>query len=172
VLSNRDFFQLRDCQKVSRIRRICFAGIYIGQIGSGEFYLDDLEVETSGGVGGAAARTSAYQPSADTPLSAIPTPTVTPAAVATTTVLMAYPNPARGKVNIVWPDADIQRARVEIYNLLSERIATVSADTANAHGVSWLTDRVSPGIYYYRVILTIHGVEQRREIRKIAIVKQ
>jgi hypothetical protein len=83
--------------------------------------------------------------------------------------IMAFPNPARDYVTFVWQKSDVEKARIEIYNLSGERVAEVRADRAN-HAL-WTTDNTATGIYFYQTILTIRGQEEKQTIKKIVVVK-
>jgi len=84
--------------------------------------------------------------------------------------LQAFPNPAKGKVTFVWPNASVEKARVEIFNLAGERIAEVTNPTGG-NQAAWDAAGVGPGVYLYQVILTKDGKEERQAVKKIAIVK-
>lgn len=83
---------------------------------------------------------------------------------------VAYPNPARGEVTFGWQETGAERARVEIYNLAGERVAALT-QTQTGNTLHWNISGLAPGIYFYRVILTVAGAERQLGIRKIAIIR-
>jgi hypothetical protein len=113
--------------------------------------------------------------------SATPTPTVsvtprttqtaTPTRDIAATGVVAYPNPARDKVQFVWKGGATDRVRIEIYNLSGERIATVSDGRTPGNSATWRLNQVAPGIYFYQVFVTRDGHEQGQGVRKIAVVQ-
>jgi hypothetical protein len=84
--------------------------------------------------------------------------------------VMAYPNPAHGIVHFAWAETNAEKAKISIFNLSGERIATLTADTPG-QSLDWNAAGVAPGIYIYRVALTVNGVEHQLPIQKLAILK-
>jgi hypothetical protein len=97
-----------------------------------------------------------------------PTVTVTPDLLRGR-LFMAYPNPAKDHVVFAWQNAGAEKARIEIFNLKGERVAELKI--RNSNSLTWSTGQVSNGIYFYQIILTVNGREERQAIKKIAIAK-
>jgi 3',5'-cyclic AMP phosphodiesterase CpdA len=83
----------------------------------------------------------------------------------------AYPNPARDKVWFTWGTKTVESARVEVYNLVGERISEIKIDQPQSNRILWIPDTVANGIYLYRLILTSDGKEDKQPIQKIVIIK-
>jgi len=117
--------------------------------------------------------TPSAQPSATrTP---VPAQTATLTATASRTTDAAggvpYPNPARDAVRFAWPGAPVDKARIEIYNLSGERIASVVTEHPANNVATWAVGRVPPGIYLCQIFLTRDGREQGLGIKKVAVTK-
>jgi hypothetical protein len=84
--------------------------------------------------------------------------------------VLAYPNPARNLVHFVWAESNAEKAKISIYNLSGERVATLTSSMPG-QAVDWNAAGVAPGIYIYRVVLTENSTEQHLPIQKIAILK-
>jgi hypothetical protein len=106
------------------------------------------------------------------------TPTSTPSPTVTTTPdrintfgreILAFPNPARDKVNFALQDPDVDRVTITIYSLTGDRIARID-QTAPGLAIAWPTSDIAPGIYLVRTTVYKNGVEKQLEIKKVAIV--
>jgi hypothetical protein len=85
--------------------------------------------------------------------------------------VLAYPNPARGVVHFAWAESNAEKVRIAIYNLTGERIVALTAATPG-QSLDWNAAGVAPGIYIYRVALTVNGAEHQLPMQKLAIIKQ
>jgi hypothetical protein len=83
--------------------------------------------------------------------------------------ITAYPNPAKDHVTFVWESTGLETVRIEIYNLAGQRVAEVRARSGNM--AVWSTNNVANGIYFYQVILTNNGQDEKQSVKRIAIVK-
>jgi len=106
-----------------------------------------------------------------------PTSTATPTITSTPDIIntfgrevLAYPNPARDKVTFALQEVDADEVRIEIYNMSGEHIAHIQQNQPG-QTVVWETSDTAPGIYIYRVRITINGKDKDLGSRKIAIVR-
>jgi hypothetical protein len=111
-----------------------------------------------------------------------PPATITPTTSCTPTVtkpavfniygkdVLAFPNPAKGVVRFIWAESGAERVKITMFNLLGERIATLTA-TSPGQSLDWNASGVAPGIYIYRVTLTVNGAEHQLPVGKIAVLK-
>ncbi len=145
----------------------------------------------AGQVGGAAVRGEDIVPVPTLTPTPTPTrvPTEAPTAAATPTAtptqtaagsglvdlkgarILAYPNPARGRVTFAWNEPDATAVRVEIYNLAGQKVAQVKGSDLTGNVIAWTTGDTAPGIYFYRIILTVNGREEAQGMKKLAILK-
>jgi flagellar hook assembly protein FlgD len=83
--------------------------------------------------------------------------------------LLAYPNPGKGKMTLVFQPSGSGEAKVQIYNMSGERVAVLNTQVSGATvaSVTWECSSVAPGLYMVRV------VQDGREIgeSKVAIVR-
>jgi len=112
-------------------------------------------------------------------LTATPTPQATPSATSTATLsmyagsekLLAFPNPARGRVTFAWAGENADRVKVEIFNLSGERIAQLEQAASGTHLVAWMTGQTAPGVYLYRMTLTRGGKNEVRGPKKFTVIR-
>ncbi|MCK5242460.1 hypothetical protein KAR34_08410 [bacterium] len=105
-----------------------------------------------------------------------PTQTLTPTVTASVETIntfnrsvLAYPNPARDKVNFALRETGVDKVIINIYNLTGERIANL--DQSNpGQLITWETMDIAPGIYLYQTVITQKGQEKRLKIKKVAII--
>ena len=125
--------------------------------------------------------TSTPTPTSSPTSSITPTSTISPTATATPTStpdiintfgreVLAYPNPAQDKVTFALQEVDADEVRIEIYNMSGEHIAHIR-QTQPGQTVVWETIDTAPGIYIYRVRITINGKDKYLGSQKIAIVR-
>jgi hypothetical protein len=96
--------------------------------------------------------------------------TATAAEEAAARGISAYPNPAKNRVTFTWQNTSVERAKVEIFNVNGERVAEVTSNSVGNHLI-WTLNNIASGIYFYQIILTVNGREERQEIKKIAIFR-
>lgn len=84
--------------------------------------------------------------------------------------VIAYPNPGKGLIHFAWSEPNASNIKINIYNLIGERIATLNAATSGRK-IDWNSTGIAPGIYLYRVALTVDGSERQLPIHKLAIVR-
>jgi peptidase C25-like protein/type IX secretion system substrate protein len=102
------------------------------------------------------------------------TRTATPTAPAITVAvneIVAYPNPARDQVHFSWPESNVQQVKIDIFNVIGERIASVSTTEPTTNTIIWLIENTAPGIYYYRLVLTLEGNAKKTKLHKIVIIR-
>ncbi len=110
------------------------------------------------------------------------TPTCTITATPTSTPfiqegqVMAYPNPARGKMYFAYTVVGEVKATIQIFNLLGERVARIeeSSDGGGGRTVStvWAAQDVAPGIYFCIIKVTdMHGKIILEQKKKVALVR-
>jgi Secretion system C-terminal sorting domain len=102
------------------------------------------------------------------------TPSPTPF-VATKQVI-AYPNPARGKVTFAYTIEGSAKVKIDIYRLTGERIATISEHKDGGQGqtlcTQWDALDIAPGIYLARIVITDgSGKVVLDKKKKIALIK-
>jgi hypothetical protein len=119
-------------------------------------------VATNGPVANTATFTSTITPS--------PTPFVAAKQV------IAYPNPARGKVTFAYTIEGSAKVKIDIYRLTGERIATISEQKDGGQGqtlrTQWDALDIAPGIYLARIVITDgSGKVVLSEKKKIALIR-
>lgn len=105
----------------------------------------------------------------------IPTPTPTPIDGSPTpstqagTVVQAYPNPARDRMNFRFSLSAPASVKLLIYNLAGEQVASLDEQAGAGNGwvLTWLLQDTAPGVYLVRVF--VDG--QAREEIKVAVVR-
>lgn len=85
--------------------------------------------------------------------------------------VLAFPNPAKGRVNFAWKELRADAARIEVFNLSGERLAVLRKSAPGVTSMTWDTAGIAPGIYLYQTVLTINGKEERLGTKKLAIVR-
>jgi subtilisin family serine protease len=107
------------------------------------------------------------------------TPTLTPTVTftATRTILdlggrgvIAYPNPGRSLIHFAWQETGAESVRIRLYNVIGEKVAEIGAANPG-QSLAWNAAAVAPGIYLYRVTLSMNGAEESLPIKKLAIIK-
>ncbi len=100
------------------------------------------------------------------------TPTIQPELPESGKKVRVYPNPAinTDRVNFAWEETAVEKVRITIYDIIGKCIATLTTD-APGQMVIWNTEDVARGIYFYQVILTVNGIQQKLPVNKLAIVK-
>jgi hypothetical protein len=105
------------------------------------------------------------------------TPTSTISATPTRSVpdlhgnsVIAFPNPGHGIIHFTWSEPNAAKIKICVFNLSGERIAALIAATPG-QSLDWNASGVAPGIYIYRVTLTVNGVEHQLPVGKIAVLK-
>lgn len=83
---------------------------------------------------------------------------------------LAVPNPARGRVTILWQETGASAARVKIYNGAGEAIATLLAVNPG-RSLVWNAAGIAPGIYFYEVTITVNGTDKKLPRGKLALLK-
>jgi hypothetical protein len=106
-----------------------------------------------------------------------PTVTITPTVSPTTTYvfktktdeILAYPNPAQGKVNLMIQLDQPGMVKVEVYNIKGELVATIADQFGSAgdQRIEWKSEDVAAGIYLVRI--TAEG--KTYKLKKIAITR-
>ncbi|MBD3233616.1 MAG: T9SS type A sorting domain-containing protein [candidate division Zixibacteria bacterium] len=68
-------------------------------------------------------------------------------------ILGNYPNPFNAQTNITFDVPSTGKAKLEIYNLLGQKVSTLHEGNLDAgrHTVSWDAENVSSGVYFYRL---------------------
>ena len=79
-----------------------------------------------------------------------------------------HPNPAQGPTRITYSLPERAKVRLDIYNVLGQRVQTVvnAPRPAGTHEVTIKTGSLSSGVYFYRLEAGDH-----RETRKMTVVK-
>lgn len=109
-----------------------------------------------------------------------PTPTATVTPTATSQIprvneaagtIVAYPNPAKGKVYFYLAGVLADKLTIRIYNLAGQIIAKVQtgSPTRTAAPLMWNAAGVAPGVYIYQVTLSQAGIETRQKPKKLAL---
>jgi len=64
-----------------------------------------------------------------------------------------YPNPFNAQTNIIMDIPKAGEARLEVYNLLGQKVATLIDGNIEAghHTISWDANEYSSGIYFYKL---------------------
>jgi hypothetical protein len=97
------------------------------------------------------------------------TQTVTPDRVAFEQAL-AFPNPGRDVVYFTFTELNVSQASVDIYNMVGERIATITEDDPPGK-VTWFVRDIAPGLYYYRLQVLDGSKTKTYDMKKIAVIK-
>ncbi len=83
--------------------------------------------------------------------------------------LLAYPNPGKEKITIAFLPTSNGEAKIQIYNMSGERVATLNAQVSGetTASVIWNCGSIAPGLYMVRV------VQDGKEIgkTKVAVVR-
>ncbi|MEW6516789.1 MAG: FG-GAP-like repeat-containing protein [candidate division FCPU426 bacterium] len=109
------------------------------------------------------------------------TPTLTPTATPTQAPwlesgkVMAYPNPARGKVRFAYTLSGAGKVEIDIYRLTGERVVHIEERKDGGAGqtltTTWEAAGVAPGIYICRIRITDSAgkvvLEQRKKVALI-----
>jgi hypothetical protein len=82
--------------------------------------------------------------------------------------VLAYPNPARDKVNFALQETQADEVIIEIYNISGERVSRIQQNSPG-QVITWETKDIAPGIYLYQTIIKVGGQEKRLGIKKISI---
>ena len=112
-----------------------------------------------------------------TPITPAPTvlPTLTPITPAPTVItpqpasVRAFPNPANERVLFIWQATGFEKARIDVYNVAGKHEVTLKTETSAGQQLIWDAKRAAPGVYFYRLILTIQGMEKKSKFKKISI---
>ncbi len=83
---------------------------------------------------------------------------------------VAYPVPAINEIYFAWEEADPEAAQVEVFNVTGERVTTLRAPTPGRQ-LRWEISDLAPGVYLYRVTLSVNGAERSSPLRKFVVVK-
>ena len=83
--------------------------------------------------------------------------------------MLAFPNPARDRMNFVFHLDSAARVEIRIYNLAGEQAAALAGDFAAGRGQSlvWDLKDVAPGVYVARMLV---GGKERAKL-KLAVAK-
>ncbi len=120
-----------------------------------------------------------------------PTPTITatntpeatasPTSTPTTGVkvdegqVIAFPNPARGKVTFAYAASGVTKVKIDIYRLTGERVASIEEPkdgSAQTFTTAWQAAGVAPGVYFCRIVATdAAGKEVLNVKKKVALVR-
>ncbi len=109
-----------------------------------------------------------------------PTATTTPTVTPTATPYqvdhpVAYPQPATGDtVFFYYPLAAAGRVKIEIHNLVGEKVAVLEDNqpTAGFGRTAWPIQDVAPGVYFFRLHTWSAAGERNWGFRKMVIVKK
>lgn len=117
-------------------------------------------------------------------LTVVSTQTATPTQSPTLTLtpwmqenkVMAFPNPARGRVTFAYTLSGPVRIKIDIYRLTGERVATIAEHQNGGTGQTltsiWEAAQVAPGIYFCRIVATDAGGKEVLNVKKkIALVR-
>jgi hypothetical protein len=84
--------------------------------------------------------------------------------------VLAFPNPAHNVVMFAWNYANAEKVRIDVYNLVGNRVGQVMSYHPDGQHTAWVVKDIAPGIYLYRIVLTLDGKEKILPVRKVAIV--
>lgn len=111
---------------------------------------------------------------------ATPTPTISPTPTVTATnalsgvdlagkQVLAYPNPAQGKMTFVFHLDQAAAVKIAVYNLAGERVAELTADLAAGPGQAlvWDCKGAAPGVYVARFL--VNGTEKAK--LKVSVIR-
>ncbi|MCX8093065.1 MAG: T9SS type A sorting domain-containing protein [Candidatus Goldbacteria bacterium] len=105
------------------------------------------------------------------------TPTVTPTSIPMYAYdkVFAYPNPAKGVVNIAYPILSgkvVTKVRVLLHSILGSKVAEVTESSILNGVVTFSIEKFPTGIYLYRVIVEYADrTEIRYDYDRLAIIK-
>jgi hypothetical protein len=104
---------------------------------------------------------------------ATPTPNPSPpAADVPDGEVKAYPNPAKDKVRFAYPNQNnVEAVKINIYNVAHRCIATIHENFPQTGYIVWDTKKISSGVYFYQIILTINNQEIKKAFKKFCISK-
>ncbi len=85
--------------------------------------------------------------------------------------VIAYPNPARGRVIFAWEEAGVDKINIDIYEIAGNRVAALQQSSPPSNTLIWDVGDLAPGIYLYRISITKNGVVKKYGFKKVAIVK-
>ncbi len=89
--------------------------------------------------------------------------------------VVAFPNPARGKVAFAYAAPGVAKVKIDIYRLTGERVASLEErkdGSAQTFTTAWEAAGVAPGIYFCRIVATdASGKEVLNVKKKVALVK-
>lgn len=79
-----------------------------------------------------------------------------------------YPNPFNASTVISFGLPNDAQVRLDVYNILGQRVITLKNEwmTAGQHRVTWNSDKVASGVYFYRL-----ATEEFTETRKMTLMK-
>ena len=65
----------------------------------------------------------------------------------------AYPNPFNSTVTIQFELPELAQVKLEIFNVLGQKVATLANETMNAgsHVYHWSAESAASGVYIYRI---------------------
>ena len=80
----------------------------------------------------------------------------------------AYPNPFNNTVNIAFELPQDGKVRLDIFNLLGQKVATLVNEPmkAGSHTYRWSGDAASSGVYFYRFVTGNHVETQKLMLLK------
>ena len=80
--------------------------------------------------------------------------------------VFVYPNPSRGKVNLVFHMDQPGEVKVQVYNIKGEQVSTITEQEATAGDqvVLWQSEGLAPGVYLVRI--TAGGIQY--QVKKVA----
>ncbi len=159
--------------------------------------VDWIRVCRPGTVHGASAgsgigiKSIATSPTYTTTPTPSPTPTITatntpeatasPTSTPTTGVkvdegqVIAFPNPARGKVTFAYAAPNVAKVKIDIYRLTGERVASIEEPkdgSEQTFTTAWQAAGVAPGVYFCRIVATdAAGKEVLNVKKKVALVR-
>ncbi len=83
--------------------------------------------------------------------------------------MLAFPNPARDRMNFVFHLDSAARVEIRIYNLAGEQVAALSGNFAAGRGQSlvWELKDAAPGVYVAR--MSVDG--SAKTTLKVAVVR-
>ncbi len=89
--------------------------------------------------------------------------------------VLAFPNPARGKVTFAYAVPGVAKVTIDIYRLTGERVASIEErkdGSAQTFTTAWQAAGVAPGVYFCRIVATdVSGKEVLNVKKKVALVK-
>ena len=156
-----------------------------GEIRDGQYMLDDIKlvqtIQSAGAVKWVdSSSVKAAAPKDTATMTSTISPTLTPTSTLTPLLtnaylnkkkVVAFPNPACRTVTFAWKHEQVDKARIEIYSIAGDKIAVIEESQPGNQHLIWQAQYIAPGIYLYRTILTINGIDEVLGIRKLAIVK-